>query len=119
MGRRKPHGSGSFLGANPDRAGAAHQGEGIVADNLRRAFQFKLDGVVGKGPDGAEFIGHAQDDASCVGSIGDQAGVVGQKRELLIDALSGIASSDDLSCLECSPRCAGLPICEMSSASSR
>ena len=93
MRRGKPDRPRLFLGANPDRAGSAHQRKRIVADQLRRAFQLKLDGVVGERPDGVKFVSHAQDYASRVGSIRDQAGVVGQKREFLVHALAGILSS--------------------------
>ncbi len=69
----KRHFARLLLGANPDGAGAADQGEGIVADDLGGALEFELDGVVGKWADGAELIGDAQDDASGVGAVGNQA----------------------------------------------
>ena len=92
MRGRQPDFPGLFLGSNPDRAGSADQGERIVSDDFRRALQLKLDGVVGKWPDGVKFIGHAQHDAGGVGSVRNQAGVVGQQCEFLVDALAGDGS---------------------------
>ena len=48
------------------------QREGIIADDLRRAVEFQLDGVIGKGPNGAEFVGYAQNHARRVRPVGIQ-----------------------------------------------
>ncbi len=78
-----------FFGANPDRAGASNQREGIVANDFGGAFQFELNGVVCEWPDGAKFIGHAQDHASRIGTIGVQMRVVREKSKFLVDAAAG------------------------------
>src|SRR5438128_5444693 len=96
MRRRKPDRTGLFFGSNPDRSGAAHQSEGIVADQLRRALQVKLDGIVREWPDGVKFIGHAENHASGVSPVCNQAGVIRQKRKLLINALARILLHDNL-----------------------
>ena len=90
------HRSRLFFRANPDRAGAADQRERIVADNFRGPFQLQLDGIVRKRPDGAKFVGHAQNDASGIGAIGVETRVVGQQREFLIDTSAGHRLNDHL-----------------------
>ena len=102
MRRRQPHGSRLLLGSNPHRPRSADQREWIVPDKLCWSFQFKLDGIVGEGPDGAKFVGHAQHYASGVGPVCHEAGVVGQQREFLIDTFAGIFLHDDLLALNVS-----------------
>ena len=63
--------AGLLAGANPDRAGASDEREGIVADELSGAGKLKADSIVGEGTDGAIFVGDAQDNASGVGSVSD------------------------------------------------
>jgi hypothetical protein len=65
------HFAGYFAGANPNGAGASDEREGIVADELSRAGELEVDGIVGEGTDGVEFVGNAQDNASGVGSVGN------------------------------------------------
>ena len=50
-------------GTNPNRTHAAHQRKGIVADDLRRAYDLKLDRIARKRPHRAELIRHTEDDA--------------------------------------------------------
>ena len=94
------HGAGLFLSANPDGAGAADQRERIVADDFGGAFHLQLDGIVGERPDGAEFVGNAQNDAGRVGSVGDELGVVGMQREFLVNAAAGKRFGNDLLALQ-------------------
>ncbi len=81
----KPDGPGLLFGSNPNRAGSADQGERIVPDKFGGAFQFELDGVVGKWADGVKLVGHAQHDPGGVGAIRNQAFVVGQQGKFLVD----------------------------------
>src|SRR5713101_4914865 len=96
MRRREPGGTGLFFGPNPDRSCATDQREGIVSDKLRRALQFKLDRVGSEWPDGVKFVCDAENHASRVSPVADEAGVVGEKRELLIHALAGVLLHNDL-----------------------
>ena len=100
VGGGESYGAGFLFGADPDGAGAADQGEGIVADDFGGAIEGELDGVVGKGVDGAEFVGDAQDDAGGVGAVGVELGVVGKNSEFLIDAATGESFGDDLLALD-------------------
>ncbi len=52
-----------FLGSDPDGAGTPDESEGIVADQVRGAFQGKDDGVVGVGTNGVELVGDTKDNA--------------------------------------------------------
>ena len=76
--------AGIFLSANPDCPGPAYQRKRIVANQICRALQFKLDRVVGEGAHGAEFVGHSQHDASRIGSIGLQSSVIRKKQKLRV-----------------------------------
>ncbi len=96
----KFYGAGLFFGANPDGAGAADQGEGIVADDFGGAIEGEFDGVVGEGADGAELVGDAEDDTSGVGAVGVELGVVGKKSEFLVNAAAGESFRDDLLALD-------------------
>src|SRR5580704_13162181 len=89
MCRREPHRSRFFLRSNPDSARSADQRKGVVADNLRRAFQVQLDGVVCKWPDGAKFVGYAQNDAGGISAIRNESSVVRQQRKFLVDTSAG------------------------------
>src|SRR6185369_10640814 len=90
----QPHGSRLLLGSNPNRPGSTHYGKRVVPDNFRWTLELKLDGVVGKRPDGVEFIGHAKNHASRIGSVGKQAGVIWQERELLVNAFARVLSDN-------------------------
>ena len=96
MGCGQACGAGLFLCANPDGAGAADEREGIVADELGRAFELEGDGIVGEGADGAELVGDAEDDAGGVGAVGDERRVVGRQREFAVDAACRRGFGDDL-----------------------
>lgn len=63
MNRFQDRFAGTLLSANPNRASSAHQRKGIVADELCRALQLKLDGFIRERAYTAEFVGHAQDHA--------------------------------------------------------
>src|ERR1700675_4859512 len=76
---REPDRSRLFLRANPDSARSADQRKGVVANNLRGAFQVQLDGVVRKWPDGVKFIGYAQNDAGGIRAIRNETSVVRQQ----------------------------------------
>ncbi len=82
----EPESAGLLACAQPDCAGSADEREGIVADQLSRAFQCKGDGIVGVGADGAELVGDAKDDAGGVGSVGVQFAIIGQQREFGVDS---------------------------------
>ncbi len=73
----------------------------------------KLDGVVGEWPDGAEFIGDAQDHASGVGSIGIQLQSSGQQGEFLDRCPCRRGFSRSPACPGCSRRCADRPTLPM------
>ena len=65
------HRAGLFLGANPNRSGAADQRKWIVADQFRRAFELKLNWIIGEWANRTELIRHTQHHARRVRSIGE------------------------------------------------
>ena len=83
-------GAGSFGGADPDGAGAADEGEGIVADDFAGAFESELDAICGEVAKVAVFVVDAEDNADGVGAIGDEPGFIGKKDECLIGAGTGV-----------------------------
>src|SRR5271165_392075 len=96
MRSRQSNRSALLFGSNPYGAGATHQGKRILSDNFGRPLDFQLDSAGRERLDGIKLIGHAQDDASGIGAIADQARVIGQQHELLIDAFAGVALRDYL-----------------------
>jgi len=89
-----------FGSANPRLRRCHQQAQRIIADELSRTCQFKTDGVIGERTDRVEFVRNTKNDASGVGSIGHEFGVVGQQCKFLIDALAGETSRDDLVALD-------------------
>src|ERR1700723_784686 len=85
MSRGQPHGTGLFLGADPDRSGAADHCEWIVADQLGWSLEMEFHGVVGERTNRTEFVGDAQHDARRIGAVSKQLRVVWKQREFLID----------------------------------
>ena len=73
-----------FACSNPDCTGATDECKRIVADDLGGAFESKRDRVVGVGPNGAEFVGDAEDDTGGVGTICDEGKVFRQESELAV-----------------------------------
>jgi len=90
------HSPSLLLCSDPDRAGPAHQAEGIVSNQVSRSLQRELDGITGVRANVIEFVSDAEDDPGGVGSVGDQTGIVGQQREFLIEAFPRVAAGDDL-----------------------
>jgi len=58
--------------ANPDCAGTANNGEGIVSNQAGRTLQLKRDGVGSEGTDCAEFICNCENNPGRVRAIGDE-----------------------------------------------
>src|SRR5580704_8936613 len=100
MDRLELHFPWLLLSSNPDCARAADQRKGIIADDFGWTVQFKLDRGIGKWTDVSEFIGDANDNASRVGAIGNQIGVVRHQREFRVDAFSGKLLRDHLLALD-------------------
>src|SRR5436190_7952549 len=96
MCSRKPSAASLFFGANPNRPRAAYERKWIVANNFGWPFDFQLDGIIGKRPNGTEIIVDAHHHSRRVRAIADQSGIIGGDCELRIDASARHLLNNDL-----------------------
>src|ERR1700751_562767 len=94
MGRRQPDFASLLFRTDPNGPGPANERERVVADNLRRTFDLELDGIVRKGTNGIELIGHSQHDSRRIGSISDEVSVVGTKDEFRVNTSARVSLCD-------------------------
>src|ERR1700737_2544503 len=94
------HFSRLLFGPNPNCTGSADQRERVLANDLCRSFQLESDGIIGKRPNCAEFVGDADHRAGRVGAVANQLLVIDDKIESRINALSGIALCNHLLALD-------------------
>ena len=97
---RKMNRASLLFGADPDCPRATDQGKRIVADDLGRALQREVNGVVGVGADGVELICDTENDTGGVGPVGEQSRIVRQDRELAVNSATRKRLRDDQLTLE-------------------
>lgn len=82
--------------SDPDRACSANEPEGIVSNNVGWTLESEHNRIARIGADVPKLVGDPEYNASRVGAVSNQSGVIGQKAELLIETFSRVAARNNL-----------------------